>query len=201
MLVYHMCQVWRKGKLKNENGKLKICQLSAKLDKKLSNAIIEAEVIPMKTSALPVLCGAYPYCYAALFLALQFYDFQTPGLPFPILLGILALGPVLGIVGAAAGWKAAPEQAAAWGLRVKLAHIPFYVLVCFLTLFLPLGIVFFFIIDVLTLISGTGFGIAAILRARKEGRVTTGWAVLHILLHCCFILDVISAFLIRKKLR
>ena len=66
---------------------------------------------------------------------------------------------------------------------------------------MPLFAPFFFFLDAAVLFLSSGFGIAAALRARKEGQAATGWAVLHILLHCCFVLDVISAFLIRKKLR
>jgi hypothetical protein len=40
-----MCQPPGKGKLKIENGKLKICQLSAVLDKKMRNVIMQAEVM------------------------------------------------------------------------------------------------------------------------------------------------------------
>jgi hypothetical protein len=40
MLVYHTCQAPGKGDLKIENGKLKIYQLSAELDKKTRNVIL-----------------------------------------------------------------------------------------------------------------------------------------------------------------
>ena len=154
----------------------------------------------MKKPILPIACGLYPYLYIGLFLLVNAQNFDVPSLPFPLLLGLVILGPVLGVAGIAAGLQTPPERSAVWGLAVKLIHIPFYLLVFFLFLILPLGAVFFFVFDAMTLISGCGFGIAAILRSRKEGRISTGWAVAQLLLHCCFVADIISAFLLRKKL-
>ena len=157
----------------------------------------------MKKPILPVISAVYPYLYLALFALVNLLINLLIGssLPFALLLGILVLSPVIGVCGFFAARKAAPEKAAGWGLTVKLCHIPFYLLVCFLCLAVPMGAVFFFVFDVLTLISGTGYGIAAILRAWRAGTVTTGWAIVHILCHCIFVLDVISAFLLWKRLR
>ena len=141
-----------------------------------------------------------------LFVNLSYTDSPGPVPLWPVLtpLFILVCGPLLGLICLLVGLKSgslSPALLARWDLAVKLAHSPFYCVICFLFLVLPLFWSFLLVFDVMALCVSSGFGIAAALRARKEGQAATDWAVLHILLHCCFVLDVISAFLIRKKLR
>lgn len=159
----------------------------------------------MKKRLLPLLAALAPYLMVSAFLFVIRFTPELLSLVSPLLLYglILSLGPALGVVCLVFGLRSAsPALAAKWNLFVKLTHIPFYIVILLLSFWvMPLFAPFFFFLDAAVLLLSSGFGIAAALRARKEGQAATGWAVLHILLHCCFVLDVISAFLIRKKLR
>lgn len=162
----------------------------------------------MKKYILPITAAFWPYLLVCVFLYVRLVQPSADGpvsqVPVIIILCILLLAPVLALVCLLWGLKtqaSAPALLAKWSLAVKVAHIPFYLLIFFLFMIVPIFAVFLLIFDGMALCVSSSFGIAAVLRARKEGQAATGWAVLHILLHCCFVLDVISAFLIRKKLR
>lgn len=161
----------------------------------------------MKKRVLPVLAGLWPYLMAGLFLYLMWFTPEVFASVSPVLLFlfVVLLGPILGLVCLMAGLRSAdlsPGLLAKWNLRVKLAHIPFYVVIFLLVaLAVPLSAPFFFVFDVMVLCSGSGFGIAAIIRARRNGLLSKVQALMHILLHLCFVTDVVSAFLICKKLR
>ncbi len=161
----------------------------------------------MKKPILPILAGLWPYLLVGTFLYLIWF---TPEAlrdvsPVLILFAVVLLGPVLGVVCLLVGLRSgavSPAQLSGWSLAVKLAHIPFYVAVFLLTfLAVPLAAPFFLLLDIMTLCTSSGLGIAAILRARREGVVKTGWAITHCFAHCIFAADVISAFLVRKRLR
>jgi len=159
----------------------------------------------VKKRVLPILAALAPYLMVCVMLCvIRFTPERLQSVsPLHFFCLILLLGPILGFVCLVSGLRSAsPALVAKWNLFVKLAHIPFYILIFLLTaLALPLFAPFFFLLDAAVLFLSSGFGIAAALRARNEGHIATGWAVLHILLHCFFVLDVISAFLIYKKLR
>ena len=157
----------------------------------------------MKKRLLPILSGLWPYCIIGVFLLAnllsdspQSYASQTP---FSLLMVLLLLSPVLSVWGLAQGLRG--WNMASSGFAVKLVHIPFYLLIFCLFLILPLGAVFYFFFDILALGISSSLGIGAILRAKKEGLVSTGFAVLHILLHCFFLTDLISAFLLTRKIK
>jgi hypothetical protein len=156
----------------------------------------------MQKRILAILAGLWSYCIIGVFLLAnlladspQAYASQTP---FSLLMGLLLLSPVLSIWGLAQGLR--DWNMASFGLAVKLVHIPFYLLISCLFLILPLGAVFYFFFDVLALGISSSLGIGSILRAKKEGLLSTGVAVLHVILHCFFLTDVISAFVVRKHL-
>ena len=162
----------------------------------------------MKKRILPILAGLWPYLLFAVFLYIKLTPTQphepVSQVPIICIFSILLLAPVLAMICLLWGMIShtlSPATLAKWGLAVKLAHIPFYVTVFCFFLFLPVFGTFFFVFDAMAMTVGSGFGIAAILRARKEGLLTTVRTIGHIIAHCFFIADVISAFLIWKRLR
>ena len=105
-------------------------------------------------------------------------------------------------------------ELALFNMLMKLVHIPFYLFVFLIgVVFLfasvvpallfvtPMVIFHLFIIDVLLMLTSSMYGINAILRARKTGIVTNKFAVVHCLLHCFFVTDVISSIVVFVKLR
>ena len=161
----------------------------------------------MKKRVLPVSAILVPYLMAASFLCLLRF---TPELllyvsPLLVYFLILLLGPVLGFVYLLVGLKSttlSPTLLAKWNLWVKLAHIPFYMGIFLLAfLVLPLLAPWFFFLDIAVLFLSSSLGIAAVLRARKENCISTGWAIALGIAHCFFVTDVISAFLLWRKLK
>lgn len=158
----------------------------------------------MKNRILPILGALWPYGIVGFWLLASTPAAQLLQDLFYPLLAFLLLAPVLSILGLIQGLRdtnLSPAALAGRSLAVKLAHIPFYGLVFLLFLILPLGFAFFFIFDALTMVVSGGFGIAAIVRARREGLLTNGQTALHAIAHCFFVADVISAFLLRRNLK
>ena len=162
----------------------------------------------MEKRILPIWAALWPYLLVAVFLYIRLTPTESsePVSLVPVIcVGcILILAPILALTCLLWGMTSqipSPAMLAKWCLAVKLAHIPFYLAVFLLFLVLPIFGTFFFVFDAMALIVSGGFGIAAILRARKEGLFTTGRAILHAIAHCFFMADVISAFLIWKRLR
>ena len=162
----------------------------------------------MKKHVLPLLAGIWPYLLVCVFLYVGLVqpsaDDPVSQIPVITMLCILLLAPVLALVCLLWGLKAqasAPALLAKWSLAVKAAHIPFYLLIFFLFMILPIFAAFLFVFDVMALTVSSGFGIAAVLRARKENRISTGWAIALGIAHCFFAADVISAFLLWHKLK
>ena len=162
----------------------------------------------MKKRILPLLAGIWPYLLVCVFLYIRLVAPSADGpvsqVPVFMVFCILLLAPVLALVCLLWGLKArssAPALLAKWSLAVKLAHIPFYLLIFFLFMILPVFGVFLFLFDTMALIVSSGFGIAAVLRARKENRISTGWAIALGIAHCFFVTDVIGAFLLQRKIK
>ena len=162
----------------------------------------------MKKRILPLLAGIWPYLLVGVFLYIYLVrpSADGPVSQVPVFTAgcILLLAPIVSLVCLLWGMKAqvsSPALLANWCLAVKLAHIPFYLLIFFLFMFLPVFGVFLFVFDAMALIVSSGFGIAAILRSRREGLLTNGQTVLHSLAHCFFVTDVLSAFLLWRKLK
>lgn len=86
-----------------------------------------------------------------------------------------------------------------WDMLLKLCNIPFYFVVFsfgFLMSLVPKGIVITFplaIIDYLLLLPSSMYGVSGLLQARRERKITTLTAVVNIILHFFFCVDVISA--------
>ena len=168
---------------------------------------MQTEVISVKKRVLPVFAGLLPYFQICIFLYLIWFTPEVFVSISPVLLYfcVILTGPICGLLFLVTGLRSAdltPGLLAKWGLAVKLAHIPFYVAVFLLVMLaVPLSAPLFFLLDVMTLCAGSGFGIAAILRARKEGLLSNGWTLIYIALHFFFVADVISAFLLWRKLK
>lgn len=155
----------------------------------------------MKKRILPLLCALYPYLYVIYALMLRERVFADSLLPRLLLIAIPLLGLLLGIAGLVMGLRLPPEQAAGWGFAVKVTHIPFYLFMSYMTLGAPLLALLFWLLDLIALVCGSGFGIAAIYRAWKERRLTALWAAVFLVLHCIFVLDLIGAYLLRSRLK
>ena len=93
-----------------------------------------------------------------------------------------------------------------WNMIVKLMHIPFYAgvfaLGCLMMLamavpaFLLVSPVFLTILaatDICLMLTTSMYGISAVVRSRKEGRISNQSALLHIIWHLFFVTDVVSA--------
>lgn len=133
---------------------------------------------------------------------------QNPGLServiscyIPITLYILfPLSLILNVVWALfLRWDTA--ELAKWNLRIKLWLIPFYLFAFVFAIGVPLAIPFIVIGEVLLLLVTSCYGFRATVRAKKEGRIADGMFVALFLCHFCFVVDLIAAFLLYRKLK
>jgi hypothetical protein len=98
----------------------------------------------------------------------------------------------------AAKWKSSRELLF-WGMLIKLCYIPLYICNFFgglLALVMPVGfllVLFVVVVDYLLLLPSTMYGVSGLIKARKEGKIPKGIAMLAIILHFFFCTDVICA--------
>lgn len=111
-------------------------------------------------------------------------------------------------------WKGEARQLAFWNMLIKLAHIPFH-LILFLVglvfllamvvpalLFVsPILIVIFSVISYLLLLTSSAYGVNAIVRGKTGGALSTKAAIVLGILHFLFVTDLISAIIVFVKLR
>ena len=101
-----------------------------------------------------------------------------------------------------------------WNMLIKLVHIPYHLFLFLLgILFLaamvvpalifvsPFLAVVLSVISWLLLVTSSAYGLNAIVRGKKEGKLPVGEAVCHAVLHLFFVTDVISAVLVFRKIR
>lgn len=99
-----------------------------------------------------------------------------------------------------------------WNMLMKLFHIPAYIIVFWIGIYLtaqpvvglPLGLLFvpiLVLIDVLLLCTTSAYGICALVRSKQEGRISTIFMVVNIILHLIFVWDVISSIIVFFKIR
>lgn len=93
------------------------------------------------------------------------------------------------------------EDLAQWNLRIKLFLIPVYLFVAFFAIGVPLAIPFLFLFDALLLLTSSGYGFRAAVRAEKEGQISKPLCFLLFLCHFCFVADVVAAFVLQRKLK
>lgn len=142
--------------------------------------------------AMLLLVAAFPY--SPLLLLATEGDFRT-----------VQLFWLIGLAGAAAllllrkKWDG--RELALASMLVKLIQIPAYLFwfVMGVLLFLFMGPVLAFVIDVMAIILTGLVGLAAVLRCRKEGRLTKGQAALFGILQFFFCVDIVAAIILYLK--
>ena len=99
-----------------------------------------------------------------------------------------------------------------WNMLMKILHIPAYIVVFMISVMLtgqlvvglPFGLFFvpiLVVIDVLLLCTTSTYGICALVRAKRENRISVAFMVVNIILHVLFVWDVISSIIVFFKLR
>lgn len=89
---------------------------------------------------------------------------------------------------------------ALWNMLIKLSHIPFYLAVFVLGIGVMILIPVLLLIDALLLTVSSVYGIRAVLGAKRQGLLSPGKAVLHVLLHLLFVADVVSSIVVYRKI-
>lgn len=98
-------------------------------------------------------------------------------------------------------WTA--RELALANMLIKLIHIPSYVIwfILGIALILFMGPVWAFLMDAMTIALSGLVGLAAVLRCRAEGRLTTKAAILNGILQFVFCADVFSSVWVYRKSR
>lgn len=136
-------------------------------------------------------------------------------LPYAVLLGLTRFTPIvevsfvvglvcavaLFVLGRRGTWSA--RQLALGSMAVKLAQIPAYVIwfIVGAAFFLFAGFVLAFFVDALAILLSGLAGLTAVLRCRKEEKLTRKAAVVHGILQFIFCADVFSAVWVYIKSR
>lgn len=154
-------------------------------------------------NALPIVLMVWPYLFLTGFLLDdQMYD--------GFLLCYFVMTVAVYILNIINAWIYKGEDAyyrlALFGMLLKIAHTPLYgsmYLVAFgmlvTMLFPPLGtfvistLLIVFAADLLIMITSSMYGVSALVRAAKEGKVSKGFAVANGILHFLVVVDVFSA--------
>ena len=114
-------------------------------------------------------------------------------------------------------WKTdelTPVELAKWDFLIKLAHIPYFLMIFFMCLMFLIAIAvpaitmaaftmipWAVLTDVVLMLTSSCYGFSAIRRAKSAGSLEPGAALRHTVAHCIFVADVISAFLLWRKLK
>lgn len=166
----------------------------------------------MKKRILPILLAIWPYLF-----------FLFPLLPNPestasaFALTYCALTAVVYLTNICFVFRSRAlsiRELARWNLIIKVCHIPFFILVMLVGALLALAVVapavlmmavmvipVLVLVDVLLMLTSSCYGFRALRRAEAEGLIPRSFALRHTAAHCFFVADVISAFLVWKKLR
>lgn len=91
---------------------------------------------------------------------------------------------------------AKPENAPWQGRLIKLVHIPFYVMAFLLgmmTVAAPPMMIGLFLLDGLLMLTSSSYGIAAALRAWRQGELHPLTTLLLVTGHCIFVVDVVCS--------
>ena len=163
---------------------------------------------------LPVLLLIWPYlCVIPFGIGSANEDFYGPVMGIYMVLTVAVY--LLNIISVCMDKdKAAHRRLAFWDMVMKVAHIPFYLAVfvldvlLFLTIVVP-AMVFvtpFMVgilvaVDLMLMITTSLYGVNALLKGCRLGLLSKTYTVVHIVLHCFFVTDVISAVMIYFKLR
>lgn len=106
------------------------------------------------------------------------------------------------------------KELAFFNMIIKIAHIPFYLIIFAiglmfllasvvpaLTFFTPMILINLFITDIILLFISSMYGVNAIRYAYKERMITGKSAIKNLIMHFIFVLDVISAINIYCKVK
>lgn len=162
---------------------------------------------------LPVVLLIWPYLFFAGFLIGQ--DNETLFSAF--FLSYLAMTAVVYLINIVNAWIYKGEddcyRLAFFDMLIKLLHIPFYLLVFLagvlmfmamvvpaLVFVSPLIIFMLFMVHLFLMITSSMYGVSALVKAARQGKVTKKYAVLHGILHFLFVTDVISAICVFVKM-
>ena len=168
----------------------------------------------MKKYLAPLSLALCPYCFLLLALI---PDAWIENLPAAVFFGLLAVQLVIVVCNIRFVLKTAaltPVELVKWELLIKLAHLPYYLAVFAICLMLLIAIavpafmmaVLFFvpwavITDVILMLTSSCYGFSSIRRAKSAGSLEPGASLRHTVAHCIFVADVISAFLLWRKLK
>lgn len=157
----------------------------------------------MKKRIFPLLLLLSPYLYAVILFVCDQVGYKITDSQDAIIIGLIAAVFIANMVYpfVAAKWKSSRELLF-WDMLIKLCYIPIYVLVFIVGVFfllVPKGIVllvFFVVFDYLLLLPSTMYGVSGLIKARKEGKIPMGIAVIGAILHFFFCADVICAIVV-----
>ena len=168
----------------------------------------------MKKYLAPLSLALCPYGFLLLALI---PDAWIENLPMAVFFGLLAIQLVIVVCNVRFGLKTAaltPVELAKWDFLIKLAHIPYFLMIFFMCLMFLIAIAvpaitmaaftmipWAIITDVILMLTSSCYGFSAIRRAKSAGSLEPGAALRHTVAHCIFVADVISAFLLWRKLK
>lgn len=179
----------------------------------------------MKRHIPPFLLAAWPYIFYALCWPLEWLLSELPqqdtaaeDLILTVasaVFGVSLLALLIGNVVYALRCKSlTADELARWDFIIKLCHIPVYVLLFLFSLLMLIAIAApavlmmtfvmiptIFLFDLALMLISSCYGFRALRMAKQEGLVDKKWARRHTIAHCFFVADVISAFLIWRKLK
>ena len=162
---------------------------------------------------LPVVLLIWPYLFFAGFLIGE----ENENLFSAFFLGYLVMTAVVYFMNIVNAWMYKGEdncyRLAFFDMLIKLLHIPFYLLVfligvlMFMAMVVP-ALVFvspfilfmLFVVDLFLMITSSMYGVSALVKAARQGKVSKKYAVVHGILHFLFVTDVISAVCVFVKM-
>lgn len=162
---------------------------------------------------LPIVLLIWPYLFFVGFLIDEEHESLLSG----FFLGYLVMTAVVYLLNIINAWLYKGEDAcyrlALFDMLIKLLHIPFYLLVflagvlMFMAMVVPallfvspFIIAILFVVDLLLMITSSMYGVSALVKAVKQGKVSKKYAVVHGILHFLFVTDVISAICVFVKI-
>lgn len=111
--------------------------------------------------------------------------------------------------------EGSPRRLAFWDILLKLCMIPFYLLVFTggfaasiamavvpgFILFAPIMVLLLAAIDYVLLLLTSSYGFVSVVRARRQGLITSTSMVVLAVLHALFVTDVVAAIILHAKVR
>ncbi len=163
---------------------------------------------------LPILLTVWPYFVLGLLWIIGNQGENVLGPVITLLCVATAVIYVLNIVHASRHKNKDIRGLALAGMLIKLVHIPFYLIIFMLGVMAlavmvvpvfvfisPVIVIILAIIDFFLMLTSSAYGINALVGAQKQGIISKRFMIIHILMHLCFILDIISAIIVYIKLR